>query len=271
MPTEIRTESRADGQKKMQMGSHTALNIRKDLKTMTTEKSKLRPLPANLIEIDLTGLQNLHSEMLATCSEVGVEPSDETLVEITGVSQGASVVRLLHEEITRFLVSQEQIKKPLADDEGKKETDASAEKLVPKKKTLKKKESSLRPESPQDAMARQKAARLARDAATLKVQLSDTPAVSEQQKKKEKKMAKKAKKSAKKAASSNARTRVDENKKITWLLKDKDLGAREGSERAERRKKLKSAGGKTVGAYLKSGGSVATLNRAVVDKVVKVS
>lgn len=238
---------------------------------MTIDKTKLRPLPGDLETTDLTGLQNLHSDMLATCSDVGHEPPDSALVEIVGVPQGLRVIRELHAGITKFLAGVDAPGKDLASDDVKSETGASAEKPAPDKKKKKKagKNRPAKEESVQDKMARQKEARLARDATK---PAETTPVAAPAKSEKENKMAKKAKKkSARKSASNNARTSVDETKKITWLLKEKELGARDGSERAERRKKLKSCAGKTVGAYLKGGGSVATLNRAVAEKVIKVS
>jgi hypothetical protein len=218
-----------------------------------TTKEKLRPLPGNLDDTDLGGLQNLHSEMLATCSDLAFEPPGNTLVEITGTTQGVEVVRSLHAAIEEFL------KKPLAVGDKREQTT-------------------------QEKMSRQRTQRVMRDASnkakptTENKESSDKPAAKPAKKAKERVVAKKAakkavaKKAAKKATNGAAKApSADENKKISWLLKDKELGAREGSERFERRKKLKAASGKTVGAYLKAGGSLSTLNRAVEEKAVKLA
>lgn len=227
---------------------------------------KLRALPNNLDDTDLGGLQNLHSEMLATASDIGFEPGDAVLVEITAIPQGLQVVREFHADITKFLagVDAKEYKPGVPPAAAK-----PKKKPAPEKPADKTSAAEARKKSPQELMADQKAARLARDASEPKPETAAKPAKKQKEKSVAKKAKKTVKKAAKKSATTNARTSVDGTKKITWLLKDKDLGARDGSERAERRKKLKAASGKTVDAYVKGGGSIATLNRAVTEKIVK--
>jgi hypothetical protein len=208
--------------------------------------SKLIALPKDLLKTDLAGLQNLHSDMLATASDVAFEPPPEFLVELETPEQARVIVEGLHAAL----------QKHLAADDKKKDTKSS-------KKT----------ETTEQKTARLKAARLEKEATDKATQKPADKPTGKQQK--EKTVAKKAKKAvAKKKASNNARAGVDTSKKITWLGAGgdaKDLGAREGSERHERRKKLKAASGKTIESYVKGGGSIATLNRAVSEKIVKVA
>lgn len=222
---------------------------------------ELRALPVELQTVDLDGLQNLHSEMLATASDLGFEPPASTLVEVVSVEQGVPVVTELHGAIKNFLagVGEKEHKS------GEAETKTEPKKTS--KKQGSKKSSSI--ESPQQAMARQKAAREARDAAK-------TPAAESVKTVKESKVAKKAKKAvkkvAKKKAASNARTpAVDDTKKISWVFKGEGNGARKETERWERREVLRKANGATVKTYLAKGGSIATLNRAVKDGAVKLA
>jgi hypothetical protein len=222
----------------------------------------------DLSTMDLGGLQNLHSEMLATASDIGYEPPDDVLVELTGVEQAVPLLGRMHEGIRAHVAaSADTGKKPVASDEGPSET--TEVKKTSKKKAAKPAKNN---ESTQEAMARQRAAREARDAAT--------PATTKVAKKaKEKTVAKKAakKKVAKKAAKKSGNgavtraPKIDENKKISWIFKGEGNGARPDTERWERRERLRKANGKTVKTYLAGGGSVATLNRAIADKAVSVS
>jgi hypothetical protein len=231
-----------------------------DQRPMTKE---LKPLPGNLDSVDLPGLEALHSDMLATCSDLGFEPTSDCLQEIGNVEQGRAVVRRLHAEITAWRAS----KKTVASGDAKSDTGAI--------KNDGKKPSSKKPETPQQAMARQKKARLERDAAQPKADKAATKKENTVAKKAVKKVSKpkasKVKKSvAKKAGASKPRTRFDDTHKISWIFKGEGNGTREGSGRHERREQLRKHHGKTVAAYMKAGGSTATLGRAVSEKAVKV-
>ena len=223
----------------------------------TMTKREIKPLPENLLDVDIGGLQNLHSEMLATAHDVKYDPPDSVLVEIETAEQAKPILEEFHQGLQKHLaeMAEAEVKEP------------------PKKKAAAKSpEKAAKPETPQAAMARQKKARLERDAAQPKEPAK--PGKKESKKVAKKSVAKKApaKKAAKKAAPKAAKAPAkSDDRKITWIFKEDGVGAREGSERFERRKKLKASNGKTVEAYVKSGGSIATLNRAVADKLVKVA
>lgn len=234
-----------------------------------TKKSELRALPGNLDVCNLGALEELHSQILATASDLGYEPSADCLVEITSEEQGRTVVQALHAGLTehreRLETQRREVdKKELAADAGRRDTAAGG-------RTTKK--------SAQEKMADQKAARLARDAQKPAAEAADKEKTVAKTAKKAatgKKPA--AKKSAKKTASKkakggngDARGRSVPEGKIEWILpKEQGLGAREGTERHARRELLRKHGGRTVASYVEAGGRVATLNRAVTEKVVRV-
>lgn len=249
---------------------------------MTTKE--LKPITDDeLKRMDLPDLEQLHSEMLATASDIGFEPSDTYLVTIETVAQGASICKGLHEQITKFIGEKRladdleaALKKPVADVPEKGDT---AKSKSGKKKSGKKSEpgapAPAKEKSVADKMAEQKAARLARDAA--KQQPEDSGASKEitvvSAPKKAKKAAKKSKKSvAKKGAKKSGakRSRHDPASKIHWIRTKEGNGAREGTPRHARREGLRKANGQTVATYLKNGGKSATLARAVKDKDARV-
>ena len=205
-----------------------------------------KKLDTNKLETMQKGeLENLHSEMLATCTDIGYEPPESACVEIgDDLDAAREMLAGLHNAIGEFLErNPEGVKKPLAED-GEKTDTGSAGKSAPKstKKSAKK--------------------------------AGKAPAADS---KKETTVAKTAKKIAKKAAKKTSKKsggngKFDEAKTITWILpEDKGLGVRAGSGREERRKMLKRYSGKTVGAFIKAGGKQSSLSSAVAEKVVRVA
>lgn len=231
--------------------------------------AEIRTLP-DLATATLQTIQDLHSEMLATASDLGYEPPNDCLVEIEEGAEeaGREIVGRLHAALTEH-----HERMVLA--AGKKEEHTAAED-APVRASSKK--------SAADKMADQKAARLARDAAKQAAEPASTEekTVAKTPKKAAKKAAKTApKKSAKKAAKAapkkaakksadGAGSRKAPEGKIQWIFEGEGNGVREGTGRHERRELLRRANGKTVKTYLENGGSIATLNRAVSEKAVKV-
>lgn len=214
----------------------------------------LKPLPKSLDQTDIAGLEQLHSEMLATCHDLDLTPSPGSLVTISDMDLEAArgVVRVLHAEI------REHLEKTVASDDKKEDT------------------SSKKTESVQQRMARQKAAREERDASQPKKEktVAKKPTAKATATTSKKKVVKTAKKAtattSKKKVASNGHAKFADEQTITWIRKEEGLGAREGSGREERRKILKRSSGKTVAKYLELGGSISTLGRAVEEKLVSV-
>jgi len=221
-----------------------------------TKKNQTRPLPADLDTSTVGALEALHSEILATSSDLSYEPPADCLVEITSEEQGRDIVRRLHAGLTEHRERLATQKKELAPDAAKSDT-------APAGKTNKK--------SVQEKMADQKAARLARDEQKPAARPADSKEKTVAKTAKKAAPKKGAKKSAKKAAKKATNGGAVPEGKIEWILpKEQGLGAREGTERHARRELLKKHGGRTVAAYVEAGGRVATLNRAVTEKVVRV-
>ncbi len=203
-----------------------------------TQASHLPDL-SNLNTIALSGLENLHSRLLADCSDADFVPSEKCLVPIESEDHGRDIVRTLHDELKSHL------EKVLAD-EPEKEHAAPAGK---KRKTAKPKPA---PEANKQETTVAKKASASKK--TTKTPTKKTPA----------------KKAAPKNGAAKPRAKFDDDAKITWIRKDEGTGAREGSGRDERRKLLRKFSGKTVGGFLKSGGLTATLANAVKDQTIRV-
>lgn len=213
---------------------------------MTKNDQAVRNLP-DLETADLAALQELHSQMLATASDLAFEPPSEVLTEIETEEQGREICRLLHESLTAHH------QKVLA--ESGTESDNGPQHG---KKTAKKKAADKKPAAKKAAdkpVAEEKAADNEKEKS-----VATAPKKAAAKKTAKKKPAKKASKKVAKRAS------IDEAAKIQWVRTKEGNGAREGTPRHERRELLRKHSGKTVKTYLAAGGKAATLKRAIKDK-----
>jgi hypothetical protein len=200
---------------------------------------------AGLAAMDIDGVTNLYSEMLATAHDLGYKVPDELLIETEDPEQLKVVISPLHEGIKTFHAAK------IAKDKEKKAA-AKADARTTKKSVAKKpaKTAAQKDVSKETNMATATANKAA-------------PA------KKAAKAAKKAgKKAGKKAATANARkaagggaTRFEGTEVIS--VKFKDVPGRAGSAVHDRLSNLAKFNGKTVDAFLKSSlGKSSTLHKA---------
>jgi outer membrane biosynthesis protein TonB len=192
--------------------------------------------------MEVSALENIYSEMLATAHDLKFSVPDELLVETQDPAKLREVIPPLHEALKKH---HDEVKnRPVA-----------APKPI---KTPAKAKTKTAADKPAAKEAKTRAAKKPAKTAEQKEPEQETAMTATA-----KKTAKTAKKTAKKGATAkgaksaagNARTPVGRSKftdeqKIT--IKFKELPAREGSGAYDRLKNLQKFDGKTVGAFLKS-------------------
>lgn len=183
-------------------------------------------------------LQNAHSNMLATASDLGFEPPESTLVEINDQEQGVVVCDELHAAIMKFRAG---VDEPLAP--GKKRTQAA-------------------PASNKTKETKMTATETGKKAPAKSKTSSKTPA--------KKAKAKAPAKKAKAKTAPQTRTGYEDGAKIQWIFKGEGNGCREGTARYDRVEAVRKANGQTVKTFVAKGGSTATLRNAEKDGKVKV-
>ena len=202
--------------------------------------------------MDINGVTELYSDMLATAHDLGYKVPDEQLIETEDPEQLKKVIGPLHAGIVEHhaaKVAEEKEKKAAAKADAKKTKAApAAKKTVAKKPTKKVEQKDVSKETNMaTATAKKAPAKKAAKAAPAK---------------------KAAKGAGKKAATANARkaagggtTRLDDAQVIT--VKFKDVPGRAGSAVHDRLSNLQKFNGKTVGAFLKSSlGKSSTIHKA---------
>lgn len=198
-------------------------------------------------EMTLPALQEIHADMLATVSDLGMDPPANMLGLFETVEAGAPICDALHAAIEKHRAEE----KPADKNARLKERRLAKEVAV----AAKTEQTAALPDT-------KKGRALAKRAAN-----------KPQQPKKEKTVAKKAKKSVAKKVVAKA-SAFDDNAKITWLLAaDKGAGCREGSAKHARHDIVRRFHGKTVKAYLaaKGSGGVPTLAACVTAKKARVA
>ncbi len=199
----------------------------------------------------LEQLQEEHSEMCATATDLGMTVPKDLTTDFTTVEVGTTVVSNLDALIRKFRegLDTEDDKKVLATEDDK----AQNEKVKSPKKP-----------------------------ATKKVQVASGskkekgPDTNNEEKQVAKKAAKKSTKKGKKSAAAKkgngvaraARPKFDESAKIAWTGKDNP--AREGKGRFDRIEAVRKANGKTVKTFLAGGGNATTLKNCVAAKLATV-
>lgn len=209
-------------------------------------------------------LQELHSTMMATASDLGLQLSDDVLVEFDDQEKGAVVCQSTHDQIEKF---RSGIDESRTEPEEQQKADvndkndvapASAEEHSAPAST--KRPSKAAPKKPPAAKVEAKPEK-EKTVAKKAVAKKAAPA---------KKAVAKKEAPAKKEAAPRA-SAFDEGAKITWIGgKDGKNVAREGSGRYERVELVRKANGKTVKTFLASGGAATTLKRCVDEKWAKV-
>lgn len=208
-----------------------------------------------LAEMDLDGVTNLYSEMLATAHDIGYKVPDEQLIETEDPEQLKKVIPPLHQGILDFHSAKQA--------EAKQK--AAAAKAAKTKKTAPTKADA----APKKSVAKKPAKAAAQKDVSKETEMATatTAKKAAAPKKAAKKAAKApAKKAGKKAASANARTpaagRFTGTEVIT--VKFKEVPGRAGSGVHDRLANLAKYSGKTVDAFLKSSlGRTSTLHKAV--------
>lgn len=193
----------------------------------------------------LEELQEQHSEMLATAGDLGMSVPSDLKETFTDPVVGKTIVSNLDSLIREFRKAKKEEKTQGSGDVVETPTDARPAALASTRK-----KSSPKPKK--------------------KTTLSKKVEVEEQQQEKST-MAKKAakKKAARSSARGGSRTKLDPTKKIVWKNGD-EIPGREGSARYKRIAGVKSASGKTVETFLKSGKS-GTLAWCVKNGLAKVA
>lgn len=214
---------------------------------MSTKTKKLIGLPDDLSGMQRGGLENLHSEMLATASDVGYDPPEEFCREFgetdAALGQARDMLPKLHAALQEHL-ERHPDGKPLAPDGGKSDTYSGGAKSPEGKKSTKKADKASAKQEEKEKI------------------VATAP----------KKAAKPAKKTAKKAKAKAApKVHRDDAKKLSWVHKGEGNGVREGTDRHARREMLRKAAvaGKTVGEFVKGGGKRSSLSAAITEKVVR--
>lgn len=193
----------------------------------------------------LEELQETHSEMLATASDVGLEVPEELKGSITDAGAGETITRNLD-----ALIREHQAKKSVAT-EGEKEQGTAATSESSTKK----------PQRPKRASAATTKAQDDPEPNTRETSIMSATAKKANGKSKPKKAAAKAKKAGGK------RSLFATDAKITWLGKDNP--ARDGSGKHDRIENVRKHGGKTVATFL-SRGKHGTLGWCVKNGLAKV-
>jgi len=234
-------------------------------KNQTTTDGTPAIVAADFNSLNLLGLQDIHSQMLATASDLGYEPPEDVLVEIEDVDLGRVVCQRLHDALTEH---RERMALATASGEAYKGTqhgndgEESSEKTAKRAAGSKKSKSKSKPEATAPASNEKED--------TVATTEKKAPAKKAAKKAPAKKAAKAAPaKKATKAEKAPKRTKIDETAKINWIRTAEGNGAREGTPRHERRELLRKHSGKTVKTWLAAGGEPATLKRAIADKDVK--
>lgn len=219
-------------------------------------------------------LQEEHSEMLATAADLGMKVPEDMTAEFDTAEAGAVTCSNLDALIRKFregLDEGGETKKVVAEDDVKKE-DAEVEEVkskvtapkkgaVTKKKTTKSTEAA--PAKAAETSGEDQMAKTAKKAPAKKAAKKKAPA---------KKAAKKAggKAAAAKGSNGGGGTRFAEDATIKWGAGKKNP-AREGAGRYDRIEQVMKASGKTVKAFVASGGNPTTLRNCVNAKLCSVS
>lgn len=219
----------------------------------------------NFKNMSLEDLQTRHSEMCATAGDLGIEIPKDLTLEFDTQTAGEDICERVDALIQEGIKRQEtekmrkaakekkaaaRDKKKVAPAEGKAQADGAVVPPPPEKKETK---------TPQQKMAEQKAARLARDSAKAAIEGEKTVAKKAVKKGAAKKAVAK-KKASNGASAGGTRTKFPEDAKVTWTAKENP--ARKDTARWERYEKLRKASGKTVKAVLALGVPGATLINA---------
>lgn len=196
----------------------------------------------------LEGMQETHSEMLATAHDLGLELPEELKADFTDMGAGAAILA----SIDTMIRAKTSGKKGVA-------TDAKGEHNAPS--------------SPKKAAAK-KASKPKKSVAAKETATESSGSETEEKQQVASKTAKKtkAKKTAKKAASANSRKRVafDEAAKIVATGKENPSSLDSG--KGQRIQNVLKHNGKTVKTYLSTGkGKKGTLGWCVANGLVKVA
>jgi hypothetical protein len=206
----------------------------------------------------LEQLQEEHSEMLATATDLGMKIPEEFTVDFATAEAGAAVCSNLDALIRQFRsgIDEQDAKKGVAADVAESDNVTSV-KSPKSKKTSAKKSTKAAPAEAAETSGEATVAKTAKKATAKKA--TKKPA---------------AKKAVKKAASKGngaARgSRFPDEAKITWGAGKKNP-AREGGGRAERIEKVIKSSGKTVKAFIAGGGNPQTLRNCVKAKLCTVA
>jgi len=183
----------------------------------------------------LEELQELHSEMLATASDLGLEVPEDLKMNFTDQSVGATVCSNLD-----ALIREHRAKGEVAADQGEAHNGAAS------------------PSEPAEPAPRAKKPRRAKPAAEPKQEKEPMPSKTTKSKARGKV----------KGKTTGKRPAFAADAKITWTGKDNP--ARAGSGRHKRIEGVRKASGKTVDKYQQGGGRAGTLGWCVKRGLVKV-
>jgi hypothetical protein len=215
-------------------------------------------------KMTLEQLKEKHSEMLQTAIDIGFKPKPEHAADFDSVDSGAAICKGLDMAIKTFREQQK------AEAASKKDLATGSEKSnkEPGAGSTTAAETPTKPVRARTAPAKKTAKKPAAKKAAAPAEKQEKTVAKKAAAKKTAK--KSAKKTAKKGAGNGAtRASFNGDAKITVLVSENPM--RKGSGRFDRVAKVLKSGGKSVEAYIKSGGKASTLARCVESKLVKVA